>query len=374
MPAAGGVGAAPAGGSAAGGSAAGGVAAGGAAAGGSASGGEAAGGAGAGGATTVNCNTGELTTRLPCQLSETGLYQADMTTLAEGVHPFSPQFPLWTDGAEKKRWIWLPPDTKIDTTNMDYWSFPVGTKVWKEFSRDGVRVETRLLEKQKNTWYTVAYQWQEDQKDAIAVPDGQPNASGTEHDVPNSDQCWNCHSQQPDKVLGFSAVQLSHAARTTDPLEWTLSSLVADDLLTAPPAAAFEFSSGWPELEKKVFGYLHGNCGTCHNPEGSANSETGLDMWLKIADLSGTAQESSVYNNTVGQNIQKLDVPADFPLPQGATAADMLRFAPGSLDHSAIYVRFMNKGMAWTMPTLGSEVADPAGKELFEEFIASLQP
>lgn len=330
-------------------------------------GGTSAGGTSSGGTggMTVDCNMGALRTRLPCLLSETGLYQSDMVTLGEGVHPYSPQFKLWTDSAEKRRWVWLPPDTQIDTADMNYWSFPIGTKFWKEFSRDGVRVETRLIEKQQSgTWYTVAYLWNEDQLDAVAVPDGMLNASNTEHDVPNADQCWTCHSQQPDKALGFSAIQLSHAAEdANDSGEWTLETLIADDLLTAPPPATFEFApEDWPEQTLAALGYMHGNCGTCHNPMGSANSATGLDLWLKVEDVAGTAEESSVYQGIVDVDIMKVDTPV--------TASK--RIAPGSLEDSAIYQRLMAKGETWSMPPLGTEVTDPTGQQLLEQFIMGL--
>src|SRR5690606_34275934 len=85
---------------------------------------------------------------LPKRLSETGLYRdIRKGELAEGVRFYVPRFELWTDGAEKRRWIALPPGTRIDTSDMEDWQFPVGTKLWKEFVRDGVRVETRLLQK-----------------------------------------------------------------------------------------------------------------------------------------------------------------------------------------------------------------------------------
>jgi hypothetical protein len=344
------------------------------ASGGSSSGGESASGgtgpetggeSGTGGSVDMSCNTGMLTTRLPCKLSETGLFVDEAETLGEGIHPYEPQFALWSDGADKRRWVWLPPDTQIDTTDMNYWSFPVGTKFWKEFSKDGKRIETRLIQKQKSgTWYTVAYLWQDDQKEAHAVPDGQMNASGTEHDVPNADQCWTCHSQQPDKALGFSAIQLSHAAvDAQNELEWTLDKLVTANLLTAPPAAAIEFSSGWSDLDRDMLGYMHGNCGTCHNPQGTANSTTGLDMWLKVEDLAKPATESSVYLGLVDVNITKMD---------GNPPDALKRIAPGSLDDSAAYVRFVEKDQGWKMPPLASEVVDPHGKELFEEFIANV--
>jgi hypothetical protein len=353
-----------------GGDGSGGTLSGGSNSGGSAAGGSATGGAdAAGGSASVDCSepsdAGPLTTRLPCQLSLTGLYEADMATLAAGVHTYTPTFHLWTDSAAKKRWIQLPEGTQIDTTDMDFWVFPPGTKLWKEFSRDDVRVETRLIEKQASgAWRAVAYQWREDQMEADAVPNGLQNASGTPHDIPNGDDCMTCHSQQPDKALGFGAIQLSHEpADAADPLEWTLQTLIDDDLLTAPPAATFTVP-GTPE-EVAFFGYLHANCGHCHNPTGTANDQTNLDMWLKVADLDGPVTEFSVYQNLVDIDIVKTD---------GAHPAATKRVAPGAFADSAVYQRFMDKTAEWTMPPLGTEDVDPTGQSVMEAWIGSLPP
>ena len=308
-------------------------------------------------------DAGELTTKLPCLLSETGLYAADMETLGEGVRPFEPIFPLWTDSAAKKRWIRLPAGTQIDTAEMDFWSFPAGTKLWKEFARDGVRVETRLIEKQESgAWYMVAYQWREPQTDADAVPNGVANAKGTEHDIPDTDACTRCHAEQPDKVLGFSAIQLSHDPVTaSDPNEWTMQRLIDADLLTAAPAQPFAVPG--TETERNFFGYVHGNCGHCHNPTSSATLKTGLDLWLKVADLDGEVSAFSVYQNIVDQDIGWADGERP-PAPK--------RIAPTSLQDSAIYQRFLTKGQVWSMPPLGTEVTDPAGQEVMETWIQSL--
>ncbi|HUQ06594.1 MAG TPA: hypothetical protein VM261_29025, partial [Kofleriaceae bacterium] len=74
----------------------------------------------------------------PTMLSETGLYANIGTkTVASDVHEFVPRWQLWSDAAVKRRWIYLPPGSKIDTSDMDFWKFPTGTKLWKEFSRGG---------------------------------------------------------------------------------------------------------------------------------------------------------------------------------------------------------------------------------------------
>src|SRR6476659_1959473 len=88
----------------------------------------------------------------PGLLSQTGLF-AGGTTVDPRNRPYSPQYPLWTDGAVKARWIRLPDGAAIDARDEDQWRFPVGTKFWKEFSFGGRRVETRFLWRARaDTW------------------------------------------------------------------------------------------------------------------------------------------------------------------------------------------------------------------------------
>src|SRR5262245_31340628 len=101
------------------------------------------------------------------RLSETGLY-ADIATkrIAADLIAFTPQYPLWTDGASKRRWISLPPGTWIDASDPDAWVFPVGTRFWKEFAF-GRRVETRTIERTEDGWRFATYRWLPDESDAV---------------------------------------------------------------------------------------------------------------------------------------------------------------------------------------------------------------
>jgi hypothetical protein len=127
---------------------------------------------------------------------------------------FAPAYPLWADGHEKSRYRLLPAGTKIDTSDIDNWVFPIGTKAWKEFWVDRKLVETRFLWKRAgapgiDSWWHVAYVWAPDGSDAIANVDGAPSALGTTHDVPSQDDCKYCHMNVRDAVIGFSAFELS---------------------------------------------------------------------------------------------------------------------------------------------------------------------
>src|SRR5205809_29033 len=82
-------------------------------------------------------------TGLPDNIYCTGLYKSLKKDLSDGVMPYTPGAVLWSDGAEKHRFLFLPPGAQIDTTDLDSWKFPVDTKAWKEFRVDGKLIETR---------------------------------------------------------------------------------------------------------------------------------------------------------------------------------------------------------------------------------------
>lgn len=232
----------------------------------------------------------------PPRLSQTGLY-ADMMaqTLAEGVIAYEPLGQLWADDAAKQRWIWLPPGAQIDTTDMDVWRYPVGTKLWKEFSVAGVRLETRLIEKlASGEWRMVAYAWNAEQREAHAAPLGIKDAAGTAHDIPDAEACKTCHEGLADRVLGFSALQLAHPGAGM-----TLDRLIAEGRLSVNPAAPLMLPGD--SVAQTALSYLHANCGHCHRPDRKrAEREISVYFWQEsesLASVEDTVTYSSLVKN-----------------------------------------------------------------------------
>lgn len=297
----------------------------------------------------------------PALLSETGLFAPGSAELSAGVRSFSPRYELWSDGADKRRWIEIPPDSKIDTSDMDYWKFPPKTKIWKEFSKDGVRIETRLLEKSASgSWTMMAYLWREDESDADAAPNGVENARGTAHDVPAAALCAECHARVPDRILGFSAVQLSGARSDEDDLN--LEGLEEGEFLTENPGP---LSIPGTEVEQRALGYLHVNCGHCHNARSSVAGQVPMFLWLKADELrQGDVVETDTYKTTVGVQLTK-----------GSTSEGViLRVSPGQPNDSALYMRMLIRGDDDAMPPLGTEAADAVGLDAVAAWIESLTP
>jgi len=140
---------------------------------------------------------------------------SDPRKLADFVIPYDVNSPLWSDGAAKRRWIWLPPGTSIDASQPDAWDFPRGTRLWKEFAH-GRALETRFIERASDgSWRFGSYVWNAAGTDAVLAPASgirelpAPEAPGAHYTIPSVDDCRACHDGAPVPVLGFSALQLS---------------------------------------------------------------------------------------------------------------------------------------------------------------------
>lgn len=297
---------------------------------------------------------------LPARLADTGLCtDAKCTVFDSCVHEFAPQWQLWSDGATKRRWIRLPEGAKIDTANMDLWRFPVGTRLWKQFTRDGVRVETRFMIKTgaaDAAWQLVAYAWNEAQDDAIAVPDGQPDAGGTPHDIPSQSTCLGCHENVASRVLGFSAFSLDYSAPAG---LIDLDDAVATGWLSAPPPgdASPHFPVPGTAVDRAALGYAHANCGHCHH----SNSPLVNRPMLRLeTDHIATHETTRMYESSVR-------VTARTPIDGASIIAK-----PGDPDDSVLITRTTTQQPNKRMPALGSEVIDPAGQQILRAWIEDL--
>ncbi len=254
-----------------------------------------------------------------------------MTELAPGVLPFTPRFALWSDGSDKQRWIWLPEGQQIDSSDMDDWAFPAGTRVWKQFSIAGTRIETRLLEKRgpgAGDWSALAYVWDAEQTDAHAAPLGEIDAHHTEHDVPAAGECRACHGGRRSFVLGFSAVQLAGDAAAG---ELGLSDLTERGWLSEP--APSEPVVPGNDVEVAALGYLHANCSHCHNqnrpPRGGARCfapKDDYDFTLEVGRLD-TVESTPTYQTVVGHAVTRGD-PDDSKLVELVSSRGMFRQMP----------------------------------------------
>lgn len=293
---------------------------------------------------------------LPPSLFETGLYEnEDTETLGAGVQEYTVRYPLWTDNAEKRRFVWMPEGEKIKANNVDFWKFPTGTKVWKEFALEGKRLETRYLVKTgpfAQDWRMVSYIWELDGASASKSEAGAENVLGTGHDVPGTDDCKRCHRHQPDILIGVSGIQLNH-----NDVGLNLTSLIADDLITDEVESTNYEIPGKGDA-KAALGYLHGNCGTCHHDTSDVQESITMRLFLTAESLT-SVEDTTIYQTTVGK-------PLSLPL-KGATSL----IEAGIPGQSAIFLR-TGRRKDGQMPPLGTEIVDASAQSVLEAWITSL--
>ncbi|MFT3734646.1 MAG: hypothetical protein QM776_06450 [Rhodocyclaceae bacterium] len=312
---------------------------------------------------------------LPQRLSETGLYLPGSAQIVNPAHiAFSPQYPLWSDGTRKRRWLSLPRGGTVDASRPDAWQFPVGTRLWKEFAYERA-VETRYIERLRDgSWRFASYVWREDGSDADLAPEAGlgaqpvPGDGTRRYDIPARSDCRACHESAPSPVLGFSALQLSPDRDPLAPHADVLTSEASDlrtlqargvlrnlpaSLLEAPPRIA----SALP-VERAALGYLHGNCGHCHSDSRAGGSPVPVDIVLAQSVSNGPAAVERVR-----QSLR--DVPGRF-----RHLAAMQVVVAGDATRSTLVLRMGSRNPQLQMPPLGTRVPDREGLALVSQWIS----
>jgi hypothetical protein len=333
----------------------------------------------------------------PQLLSETGLYTGAGTTQVDSRNrPFSPQYPLWSDGAAKRRWIRLPDGAAIDVSNVARWDFPVGTKFWKEFSFAGRKVETRLVWRvSRERWVFASYAWNDTQTDAVLAPEsGIPNvvevAPGKRHSIPSVADCQSCHVSTRTEILGFDALQLSDDrdpnalhAEALAPGMVSLKTLVDEGLMSPRRTELVESPPRIPAdspLTRTALGYLSTNCGSCHNRESSIAS-LGLILKHTVAD-SAPASARKTSSGEVwperpdgreGECTPALATTAGkrghWVVPEFQEQSRII--SPGHPESSALLKRVKSRRPSSQMPPVGTVVADRAAVDLLTSWVQS---
>jgi uncharacterized repeat protein (TIGR03806 family) len=266
---------------------------------------------------------------------------------------------LWSDGAEKLRFVYLPPGAQAKADGENLLQLPVGAALIKTFAFEdhGKRrlIETRVLLHRAEGWVALPYLWNAEQTEAklalagARVPVTTPAGEAIEYRVPNKNQCKECHGLNGAVVpIGPKARNLSH--------EW-LDRFAAAEMLDAVPAVAHPV----PLWENRASvtaadaarGYLDANCAHCHQPGASA-SNSGLDLrWEQ-----GDAQALGVMKR---------------PVAAGRGAGDLLfDVVPGKPDESILVHRMGSLEGGVAMPELGKVTLDKDGLAVVERWIAGL--
>ena len=293
-------------------------------------------------------------------------------TPASGLVPYDVQSPLWSDGATKSRYVFVPNGQKIRMAGDGTLQFPDDTVLVKNFSlpirsggSSGNRlIETRFLVKRSSGFRGYTYRWNDagseaqllggaSTRDVTLATDAGDEAYS--YYFPGSGDCIRCHAPGTGGALGFDAGHLNFGAENQ--LTKLAASHVLDastlpgDLHTLPSYPSSDDASA--TLDARARSYLHTQCAECHNKAfGTAQGNFDLRYALSFAD-------THVCNAT--------PITGDLGVP----GAKILK--PGSPDQSLIWLRVHSLEKGKRMPPLASSRLDAAGDALLRQWIASVR-
>lgn len=285
---------------------------------------------------------------LPEHLRGLGLFEDPAARRPyEDLLPFEPEYPLYSNGLDKERLLYLPEGAEIDATEPDGWRFPVGTVLVKTFVYEGSPVETRVLFLREQGWDYALYEWDSEGGDAELQPGNWPekpvelgNGELT-HTLPARLDCRTCHETHEEvagtAVLGLSALQFDE-------------DLLERDVFTTNPERIPV--GGRTTEESRAFGYFVGNCIACHNGGDGTNAAFSL-------------YPDEAIENTVDQ-------------PTETESGEGIRIVPGSPEQSVLYEAVVEaplpgyRGPFKVMPPLGVNRPDPDAAAILGAWIEEL--
>ena len=295
---------------------------------------------------------------MPRLLSEYGFFaDAAAQRPVKGVVPYRLNTALWSDGADKLRFVYVPPGAMAVAQGEGLIDLPVGSALIKTFAftENGKQrlIETRLLLHRADGWVALPYLWNAEQTEAklalagARVPVVTAAGQTISYRVPNKNQCKDCHGLAGAVVpIGPKARNLSH--------QW-LTAFVSAGHLDRMPVGADVFPL-WEDRSrtsaaKAARAYLDVNCAHCHRPQASA-SNSGLDLRWEQSDraLLGVMKR---------------------PVAAGRGAGQLLfDVVPGKPDESIMAHRMASTEPGVAMPELGKDTVDTDGLALIRRWIA----
>src|SRR5580704_558061 len=150
----------------------------------------------------------------PEKLSQYGLFAGNGSTQepVAGVIPYDLNSALFSDYADKFRFVKLPRGKSAQYRDDQAFEFPVGTIIAKTFAypKDGRNralgrrlLETRILKREPQGWIGLPYIWNVQQTEAVLDvagnlidvrwTDDQGRERTNNYIIPNSNQCKGCH-------------------------------------------------------------------------------------------------------------------------------------------------------------------------------------
>ncbi len=313
------------------------------------------------------------------QLSDYHFFQGNLKDQnpSYGVIPYKPASELFTDYAEKSRFIWLPKGTKATYVNdIQNLNLPIGSALIKNFYYNNVQpanvtkiIETRVMIRKSSGWIFAEYVWNDEQTDALlqstgsSIPiswkDNDNVIQTIDYQIPTPNQCMTCHSNNETAIpIGIKPQNLNcnytYAEGSQNQLQKLIDFGYLENNLPVAINSIVDYKDTSKSLDLRVRSYFDINCAHCHSDGGSAS----YFPLLRLA-----------FSETEDPEKMGVCVAASSQIP-GLPRGKIVN--PGNSAESYLYFS-MNTNLTFNrMPRIGRTIIHKEGIQLVEQWINSL--
>ncbi|MEP7109589.1 MAG: SO2930 family diheme c-type cytochrome [Ferruginibacter sp.] len=315
------------------------------------------------------------------KLSAYGFFDGDLKQLqpAMNVFPYELNSTLFSNYAEKLRFVYMPAGKQVAYKEKGVLDFPEGTFLIKNFyylsdsrhPEKGRRIiETRLLVHGPEGWEAWPYYWNDEQTEAYYDVGGERtevnyiNNNGkkikTAYYVPNKNECKGCHSYNQQMLpVGPSVSELNRemnyaGGSKNQLLHWKENNLINDlPALNAIPKMPVWDDVKTGSLNERARAYLDINCANCHRRGGPAETS---GLLLNYDERNATA--TGIYKSPVATG--------------KGSAGRLFDIVPRKPNESILLHRMQTNDPGEAMPELGREQVHREAVELIYAWIKNM--
>ena len=292
-----------------------------------------------------------------------------------GVLPYELATGLFTDYAEKKRFVWLPEGTKASYDgDGKILNFPVGTALIKTFFYRNVQpsnntriIESRIMIKKATGWIVADYVWNDNQTDAFLQTIGGTTQVSWRNDnneiknvnyrIPSENECQICHKISGQNVpLGIKPQNININNIYPEGVKNQLTKFIdfgyLENSLPSTIVSIVDYKDLSKSLNLRVRSYFEVNCSACHQVGGYAQT---FDLRFAFSE---TSNPSKMGVCLIPQHI----VPG--------VSGNIVK--PSDLNRSILYYRVNTTDPSYRMPFLGRTIKHDEGVQLIQDWINSV--
>jgi len=312
-------------------------------------------------------------------ISDYGFFVGELNKLIpnDRVLLYKPSSTLFSDYAEKARFIWMPEGVSASIMDNEWQEieFPDRSILVKNFyynDADGKQrvIETRLLVKLEGKWNAYPYLWNEDQSNANYKMTGATlpvsfNHEGTHYDIdyiqPNKNQCKSCHNQNEElKPIGPKARNMNYdldygnGEVKNQLAKWQEVGFLKNYEASYAYQSIPDYTHEDVSLNDRARAYLDANCAYCHNPKSSA-STSGLTLTFDETDENKLGYFKTPVAAGIGAGNLQVDI------------------HPGKADSSILVHRMSSIAQGVAMPEIGRVMLHHEGIQLISDWINAMK-